>query len=579
MIPADRKLLSGTKKGYSNNGGVLLWLLPWLLLVFSVTVQSQSTSESEAANATTITAPVDSTAARINELSELIKQRTDQRDSLRELIIASGPNANEGDRQKLKAVSEDIESLRESFLFALLGNQTDMQALEDVEEADTTWQEDVVEVLEPLADTLKAVTRRPREIAELRGKIAQAGHKSAAIQSAINAANQVEMDPLSEDAANTLQNYLGAWAQDLEQVTHDRLLAESQLESLETNNDSGWSGVWASTKQFFLGRGLTLLLAIAVAVIAWLIMRYLWWLYSTKIASKETRRHGTLFRFSAYSYYLFTGLIVIIAVLYTLWIREDLLLLALTFVALASLALGFRQYLPNYITEARLLLNLGTVREGERVMFNGLPWQVMSLNIQSVLRNPAIDGVIRLPLSTLADLSSRPIKNNLWFPTKQGDYVFLPDGLFGRVKHQTPDIVELSVKGGVTLTYPTAEFFSLKVLNLSGDETFGVSTTFGLDYSLQPICMTTVPAALRTAIHEALVSAGYEKHVKGEMVELSSAGDSSLDYVVYVTMSSELASQYYAIERLLVQTCIDVANSNGWSIPFPQLAVHSVSST
>ena len=512
-------------------------------------------------------------------MSALIAQKVTLRDSLRESIIASGDNAALEDREKLTALSEDIDGLRESFLFALLGNQTNMQALEDVSETHTTWQEDIVEVLEPLADTLKAVTRRPREIAELRSKIAQAKQKSVALRAAIESADQFEKKSLSAEAGKTLQHYLTTWVQDLEQVTQDQLLVESQLESLETNDNSGWSGFRASAREFFSGRGLTILLAIIGALLAWLVMRSLWWLYSNKIASKQTRRQSTLYRLMAYSYYIITGLIVIIVVLFTLWIREDLLLLALTFVALASLALGLRQYLPGYMTEARLLLNLGNVREGERVVYNGLPWQVTSLNIQSVLWNPAIDGVIRLPLDTLATLSSRPIKNNLWFPTKKGDYVFLPNDLLGRIKHQTPDIVELSVKGGTKLTYPTAEFFSLKVLNLTGDDTFGVSTTFGLDYSLQPICMTTVPAALRDSLHQALLKAGYEKHVKGELVELSAANESSLDYTVFVTMSSEVASEYYAIERLLVQSCVEAANKNNWSIPFPQLAVHTVANT
>ena len=543
-----------------------------LLILFmsaSLTVHAQTAQVTEANTASRV--------ERINELSELIAEKTTVRDSLRERVIANGNNAAVEDRENLKTLSEDIEGLRESFLFALLGNQTDMQALEDVSEAETTWQEDVVEVLEPLADTLKAVTRRPREIADLRSKIAQAKQKSVALRAAIESANQFEKKSLSTDAGKTLQHFLTTWAQDLEQVTQDQLLVESQLESLEANDSSGWSGLWESTRAFFLGRGLTILLAITGAIIAWLVMRSLWWFYSTKVASKQTRRQSTMYRLLSYSYYIITGLIVIIVVLFTLWIREDLLLLALTFVALASLALGLRQYLPSYMTEARLLLNLGNVREGERVVYNGLPWQVTSLNIQSVLWNPAIDGVVRLPLDTLATLSSRPVKNNLWFPTKKGDYVFLPDDIFGRIRHQTPDIVELSVKGGIKLSYPTSEFFSLKVLNLTGDETFGISTTFGFDYSLQPICMTTVPEALRASVHEALLAAGYEKHVKGEMVELSAANESSLDYTVFVTMSSEVASQYYAIERLLVQACVDAANKNNWSIPFPQLAVHTVS--
>jgi small-conductance mechanosensitive channel len=528
--------------------------------------------------AVTVDAENLSRAQRINELSELIKLKTAQKNSLRETILKNGQNTDEEDREKLKVVSEDLDSLRESFLFAVLGTRVDIQSLYDEVAADTTWQEDVVEVLKPLADTLKSVTRRPREVASLREKIETADQKTAAIQSAITVAEETDKKTLSSGAATTLDEYLTTWRQELEQVRQDKLLAQSQLDSLESNNDSGWTGIWTSARQFFLGRGLTLLLAIVAAIAAWLVMRYLWWAYSTKIASKDTRRKSTLYRFAAYSYYILTGFMVMLAVLVTLWVREDLLLLAIAFIALASLALGLRQYVPNYITEARLLLNLGNVREDERVVYDGLPWQVMSLNIQSVLRNPAIDGVIRLSLSTMAQLSSRPIKNNLWFPTKKGDYVILPDGPFGQIRCQTPDLVEVAVAGGITMTYPTRDFFSLQIQNLTGDETFGVSTTFGLDYNLQPICLTTVPDTLRTEIHNALVSAGYEKHVKSELVELASANDSSLDYIVFITLSSDVASSYYAIKRLLVQTCIDVSNANNWSIPFPQLTVHNASS-
>jgi len=544
--------------------------LPLLLILFlffpsAVFAQSDESEEPD---------PI-SKAQRINELSELVNQKSVQIDNLRKLIIANGENVEEADKEKLKALSEDLDDLNESFLYALFGNQVDISALDDVIVPDTTWQEDVIEVLKPLADTLKAVTRRPREIASLREKIDSSNQKSAAYQNALDVAIQIKANSLSGGAEAKLQEYLESWNQELQQVKQDRLLAESQLNSLIVNKGSGWAGFWSSAKQFFLGRGLTLLLAIVIGTIAWLLMRYLWWLYSTKIASKETRRKSTLFRFSAYSYYIITGLVVVLAVLFTLWVREDLLLLAIAFVALASLALGFRQYLPNYIAEARLLLNLGNVREDERVVYDGLPWQVMSLNIQSVLRNPAVDGVIRLPLNIISTLSSRPIKNNLWFPTEKGDYVVLPDGLFGRIKCQTPDLVEISVKGGMTVTYPTSEFFALKVLNLSGDETFGVSTTFGLDYQLQSVSLTTVPEILRTEIHNALVASGYEKHVKGELVELASANESSLDYIVFVTMSSEVASEYYAIERLLVQTCINTSNVHNWSIPFPQLTIHN----
>jgi small-conductance mechanosensitive channel len=533
------------------------------LLLFSLLANAQSISDVEAERVT-----------RINELSVLIQQKTVQRNFLREIILDAGENASEDDRQKLNTVVEDLESLRESFLFASLGNQVDISALDNEPEKTTTWQEDFVEVIKPLADILKSVTRRPREVALLREKIAFFDQKLAAVTSAVDVASKIDQSELTEQALETLQDYTSNWQQELAQLKQNKLLAESQLESLTAQNGSNWSDVWSSSKQFVVGRGVTLILAVGAALLAWLLMRFIWWLYSRKVASKKVRRQSIFYRFAAYSYYLLTGLVVIMSVLFTLWIREDLLLLAIAFVALAGVALGFRQYVPNYLSEARLLLNLGNVREDERVVYEGLPWQVVSLNIQTVLRNPALDGVIRLPISTLATLNSRPIKNNLWFPTRKDDYVQLPDGTFGQVTCQTPDLVELSVKGGITVTYPTAEFFSLKVLNLTGGSSFGVSTTFGVDYSLQPICLTIVPQKLRESVHDALVAAGYQKSVKSELVELASAGQSSLDYLVFITLSSSVAADYFKIERLLVQTCIEAANANNWLIPFPQLTVH-----
>ena len=63
-----------------------------------------------------------------------------------------------------------------------------------------------------------------------------------------------------------------------------------------------------------------------------------------------------------------------------------LLLLAFAAMLLLGGALSFRSMLPNYIDEVRLLLGVGPLREEELVQYNGLPWQVMSLNIDTILR-------------------------------------------------------------------------------------------------------------------------------------------------------------------------------------------------
>ena len=72
----------------------------------------------------------------------------------------------------------------------------------------------------------------------------------------------------------------------------------------------------------------------------------------------------------------------------------------------------------------------------------------------------------------------------------------------------------------------------------------------------------------------AIDDAGYRSYQKSLLVELSSANDSSLDYIVFLTISSEMAADYFKLQRLLVHTCVNTANANNWGIPFPQLTVH-----
>ena len=124
------------------------------------------------------------------------------------------------------------------------------------------------------------------------------------------------------------------------------------------------------------------------------------------------------------------------------------------------------------------------------------------------------------------------------------------------------------------MTYNTQEFYAINLINLSRDETFGVSVTFGFDYSLQSISLSEIPQTLSREIQKTLDDAGYRKNVSNLIVELANANTSSLDFLIFATMSSNVASDYFKLHRLIQQTCVAVANDKGWTIPFPQLTVH-----
>jgi len=512
-------------------------------------------------------------ASQLNDLAGLIERRIKQRDNLQKKISDAKDGATNDEAKQLTVLNRDLEKLRETFHFLTLG-VSDVDIFDSDIAQETTWQQDVVDILKPLTDSLKSVTKRPRQIATLRETILLIDQRRIVIEQALANAERIATESLDSNAATQMSQLLVKWREQDQQLTQERLIAVAQLDSLNSEEHSPLVGIIPATRSFLLGRGLTVLLALIVATLTWVIMRALMWLYTRYFTSKETRRHSMWFRVLTYSYYLITIFFVTFAVLAVLYVREDLLLLALAFVLIAGAALSFRHFFPRYVTEARLLLNLGSVREDERVVYNGLPWQIMSLNLYSVLRNPALDGVIRLPLETMSTLVSRPVKHKLWFPSYTGDYIILPDDLLGQIKQQTPDLVEINVRGGMSLTYTTADFYAMNIINLSRENTFGVSITFGLDYSLQAISLTEIPVALESAVHEALEKKGYKSNIVGLIVELSEASASSLDYLVFVTMKSEVASDFYKIGRLLTQTCVSVSNEHGWTIPFPQLTIH-----
>jgi hypothetical protein len=233
-----------------------------------------------------------------------------------------------------------------------------------------------------------------------------------------------------------------------------------------------------------------------------------------KRAQRRNQPNTHLYRLLLYVFRIATRVLMIVVVLITFAALGDFLLLTLSLLLLVALVFMLRQQLPHYIAEGQLLLGFGPVREGERIVYCGLPWRVMSINVYSILHNPTIEGVQRLPLGALRDLTSRPSKDEPWFPSGKGDYVLLPDDLFGQVVRQSADIVQLNVIGGMEVMYPSANFFALSPKNLSRGDVFVVRTKFGIDYGHQSICLGTVPSLLQAAIEQEMQSYPFGEFVR-----------------------------------------------------------------
>ena len=513
---------------------------------------------------------------RLQSIGDLLVLKRQQRDELTSTLKGSAPDQMQDERERLVVVKQDLESLRASFDLALLDG-IDINQMADVENADFNWRVEIVEIVEPLLISLKSLTKRPRQLAALRKEIEVDTLKLAITEQAHSAIAQLSTELLNDGAKTRLGVTQEKWTDAHNLIEESLISNKSQLARLENNGRPLINSLVEGMSAFATGRGLTLLITLTTVVAVFGIMRLCWYLFNNRLVNRAIRRKATWYRLLAYSYHLFTFFTVVSAALVALYIRQDVLLIGLAFLIIGAALISLRHLLPRVFTEVRLLLNLGAVREDELVMHAGLPWQVMSLNILSVLRNPALEGIIRLPLDVMATKVSRPVlRDEIWFPSNRGDFIIMPDQMFGEVIIQTPEMVEISVKGGMSMTFPTAEYFCMSVRNLSRHNTFGIPVTFGLDYSLLTQSHTTIPEALKEGVVSRLDAAGFQtgKDIINVLSELESAGASSLDFLIYVNIDSSRAADFFALRRIIHQACVAVADERQWTIPFPQLTLH-----
>ena len=504
-----------------------------------------------------------------------IREALEEKRELVRNLLDQLQDADETDREEINeriaSLRETIDELTRSFENIAVSG-ANLRNLSDTSDGKLDWRDELLQITQPLLNSLKEATEKPRRIEELRSTISlyeQQLEMARKATASIAEFNQYEMPP---EVADGLAKVAASWRERSEDIIRSLEISRVELRNLEQEKIDLLATISDVLNDFLLGRGLTLLIAIVTGFVIWFAMRAMRRLVKSWRHPAQHPDHAAKIRLLLYGYHLLTMLLVSLAVLSVFYIRGDLLLLSLSIIALVMLTLGAWRYLPRYVREARLLLNIAAAREGERVIYNGLPFRIVSLNLYSELRNPDLEGAIRLPLSALTELTSRPRTDEAWFPCQTGDYVLLPDGSFGQVLQQTVELVRLKVIGSI-VQFSAAEFLQLNVRNLSR-EGFGVIVVFGIDYQHQEISLDRVPKRFKEGLATAFKDAGYEDDLKGLVVEFKEAGTNSLDYLIYVTMESRVAASYFAITRLIQKTCVDICNHEGWIIPFAQLTIH-----
>lgn len=518
---------------------------------------------------------ISESAARLQQLGyiqSVLDAKLIERRDLGNQIAA----ANEQDRADLRRIASvltaDITQLRTT-LETIATGSVDRKLFEDsTSQEKRDWREDVSLIAQPVLDSLKEITEKPRRIKELNELIERKNNEIAVSATALTHLSQTSPSNDAQSLHGSLLNLTNKWQKRQDDAKNHIQVAQIQLKGLQGDQPISKT-IYAALINFAKGRGLTILMAIAAAWLVWISVRLLLKTYQHTLVDKHQKDSRTRYRLAKYSVQALTFTLILIAVFIVFYERHDVLLLGLLILLIVGFVLNAKQLLPRYVKEARLLLNLGAMREGERIIYNELPYRVESINMYTIFKNPELDGALRIPLAELTKISSRPIDADSWFPTSKGDVVSMNDGTLLVVLSQNPDTVELKKRGGELWSVPTAQFYSMPMTNLSRLGTFGVDSTFGVDYNHQHISANEIPDKFKHSVSASIKSSDLGHALKEVRVELAEAGNSSINYWIFVTLDSAVAFSYFRVERIIQSACIEACSVNEWSIPFPHISL------
>jgi len=477
-------------------------------------------------------------------------------------------------QEEITTLNERLEPLKINFEEIATG--VSLASFEERPQKQFDWKEELQVLVGPLIQELKNITEQPREIERLRSDVAYYEKRVPLVKSALDNINNLFAQTQDEKLKNQLHDLKRSWETREQNVSNQLMIAQYQLNEKLKERTSLLESGQNILRTFFKSRGRNFLFSALAFVFVFFTLRAIHrYVYKTSQTLRSVKRSFYV-RIVDITYHIFTFVGATGAMLVVLYSYGDWVLLGIAFILVFGLFWTAKNTLPHFWEQGKLLLNLGSVRENERVVYNGIPWRVISLQIYTYLVNPELKGgVIRFPIKELAGIKSRPFHpDEPWFPCKENDFVLLADNTFGKVVLQTPEVVQLELSGGSQKTYATEEFLKQTPNNLSRG--FSLNITCGIDYQYQAISTREVPDMLRKYLYDELNKEGYGENVVNLKVEFKEAGDSSLDYEIIASFTGLIAKDYFVLSRVLQRLSLEACNRYGWEIPFNQITVHTI---
>ncbi len=436
-----------------------------------------------------------------------------------------------------------------------------------------SWKDEITTLVEPAIKEIKLLTVRVRQKTKLKDTISELSGLEPVAANAVNHLERLYEDAKDPDIKKKIKELLPEWRNNGNRIRNKLELAQLELNQMQDKEAGLFESFSKSIGDFFRVRGLYLLIAVMAFGCIVIFGRLIHRLIFRFLPGVDLEQRPFHIRLLDLSLRVLTVIAAIIGLFFVLYLAEDWFLLSMAIIFFLGLSWTVRQAVPKLWQQGRLMLNIGSVREGERVMLYDVPWKIETIHVFCNLFNPTLGIHLRLPIEELVGMVSRPYSpEEPWFPCKKGDWVVVGERPRTRVVSLSHQLVETVERGGKRYLFRTADFLGENLVNLSRN--FRLRVVFGVSYDLQAEVTSTIPNLLKTFIESKMEEEGYAESCLNLLVEFKEANTSSLDLLILVDFKGDVADIYTRLERAIQRWCVDAATRYNWEIPFPQLTFH-----
>ena len=506
------------------------------------------------------------TEKRLLDLKEALHKQDQQLSELYQQIdLEIDEQDNELLLRQLSNAKERYIDLRKSFDEQAAGGislqQMHKKDKSDISEIDSG----INDILRPFVISLKRMTDVPRKVELYKADLASMEQQLSHIESALLTLSGIIELTENIELKSSLLSLEKKWLLEKVNTQHHTEVTKAQLNDLLEQDKFELSALSAAAVTFLSGTGLNLLLAILAFIITLTTLTLIRWIWLIRPGRRTSSTHlysralQLIFRW-------FSIVLALIVTIFTLYARRDWLLLGFLGIIILGIIWSLKNTLPKFVNELRLIMNMGVVRERERVHYKGIPWIVESIGLFSQLSNPALTaGQIRIRLDELNSMHARAyVSNEPWFPTNEGDYVLLSDSQYGQIELQTPETVYVRTIGSSTRSYPTADFIRMSPLNLS-KRGFGLFLTFKLNYKHHNQ-ITSIIENLEASMSSIIKNEPVGQNLISLVINFKQSTLEALELKCIAIFNGDAACDYYTAQSILHRSALDTCNEFGWEL-------------